>query len=367
MLDPSTLDLSMYRHILNELAISLKVDDVRTQAAEIEAQSAVASFWDDPTEAQATMQKLNSLKQSIAPWEQVKQQLDDLEATAELLKEDEDDDLAAEFAEQTERLKSDIDTLEIDTLLSGEHDEGNAIMEINAGAGGTESCDWAEMLMRMYLRWAATRGFKTELLDHNPGDVAGIKSATIRIEGRNAYGYSHGESGVHRLVRISPFDSNARRHTSFASVDVVPELEEAEVDINPDDLKLETFRASTAGGQHMQKNETAVRITHIPTNTVVTCQNERSQGQNRLLAMKVLSARLAERERRLNLEKINALRGDTAPIEWGHQIRSYVFQPYYMVKDHRTDAESGNVPAIMDGDIDLFIHAYLKWKKAKDN
>ncbi len=366
MLDPTTLELQPYRYKLDELAISLKVEYVRLQIADIEAKTTNAAFWDNPTEAQFTMQQLNTLKQSIAPWEQVNQQLADLEATVELLKEDEDEELIAEFLEEVETLKTSLDNLEIETLLSGEHDDRTAILEVNAGAGGTESCDWAEMLLRMYLRWAASRGFHTEIIDHNPGDVAGIKSATIRIEGRNAFGYSRGESGVHRLVRISPFDSNARRHTSFASVDVVPEIEVNEVDMNTDDIKLETFRASTAGGQHMQKNETAVRLTHIPTNTVVTCQNERSQGQNRLLAMKVLGARLAERERRLAIERLNELRGDTAPIEWGHQIRSYVFQPYYMVKDHRTNAESGSVPAIMNGDIDLFIHAYLKWKKSKE-
>lgn len=366
MLDPTTLELQPYRHQLNELAISLKVEAIRAQIAEIDLRTTDAAFWDDPTEAQLVMQQLNALKQTIAPWELVNEQLADLEATVELLQEDEDEELIADFLKDVETLKASLDALEIDTLLSGEHDDSNAILEVNAGAGGTESCDWAEMLMRMYLRWAASRGFKTELLDHNPGDVAGIKSATIRIEGRNAYGYSHGESGVHRLVRISPFDSNARRHTSFASVDVVPEIEVNEIDMNTDDIKLETFRASTAGGQHMQKNETAVRLTHIPTNTVVTCQNERSQGQNRILAMRVLQARLAERERRLAIEKLNALRGDTAPIEWGHQIRSYVFQPYYMVKDHRTNAESGSVPNIMNGDIDLFIHAYLKWQKAKE-
>lgn len=314
------------------------------------------------------MQELNILRQRIAGWEELEKQRQELEAMAELLQEEEDAALMEELQQGVQQLAKRIEQLEMETLLSGEHDANNAIMEINAGAGGTESCDWVQMLLRMYLRWAQQHGYRTEILDENLGEVAGLKSVTVRIEGRNAYGFLQSERGVHRLVRISPFDANKRRHTSFASVDVIPELEESEtVQINPEELRIETFRAGSAGGQHVQKNETAVRIIHIPTGIVVTCQNERSQQRNREMAMRVLMARLAERERRANAERIAALRGEPPPIEWGHQIRSYVFQPYYMVKDHRTDAETGDVPRTMDGDIDLFIHAYLRWKGAREN
>lgn len=296
----------------------------------------------------------------------MQKQWQDLQALAELLAEEKDEELLQELQGGVQSLARLLDHLEMETLLSGEHDVNNAILEINAGAGGTESCDWVQMLLRMYLRWAHERGFRTEILDETPGEVAGLKSVTIRVEGRNAYGLLESERGVHRLVRISPFDANKRRHTSFASVDVIPELPENEaIQISPDDLRIETFRAGSAGGQHMQKNETAVRITHLPTGIVVTCQNERSQQRNRELALRVLMARLAERERRAQAEQIAALRGEPPPIEWGHQIRSYVFQPYYLVKDHRTEAETGDVPRVMDGDIDLFIHAYLRWRGAR--
>ncbi len=363
MPEPTAFDLDQCASRLASLRESLQVDSVRAEIGRLEAESMEPGFWDDSQSAQAVMQRISSLRQSIAGWEEMQKRVDDVRALAELLAEEEDESLREEFEQEGVAVMNGLDTLELETLLAGEHDAYNAILDINAGAGGTESCDWASMLLRMYLRWAQDRGYRTEILDEVPGDVAGIKSVTVRIEGRNAYGYLQSESGVHRLVRISPFDSNARRHTSFTSVDVVPELEEVgDITISPDEIRLETFRASTAGGQHMQKNETAVRIIHLPTGLVVTCQNERSQAQNRESAMKVLLARLAERERRAAAERLSALRGDTAPIEWGHQIRSYVFQPYYMVKDHRTDAETGNVPGVMDGDIDLFIQAYLRWK-----
>ena len=281
----------------------------------------------------------------------------------ELAAEEEDQSsYEAEIETELGKVKADLADLELATLLSSEHDRSNAIMEINAGAGGTESCDWVAMLMRMYLRWAERRGFSAEIIDTLEGDVAGYKNVTIIIRGTNAYGYLKAERGVHRLVRISPFDSNKRRHTSFASVDVVPEMAESEdVAINPDDLRIDTYRASSAGGQHVNKTDSAVRITHIPTGIVVTCQNERSQHKNRDMALKVLKARLLEIERRENEEKMAKLRGEQRAIEWGNQIRSYVFQPYMLVKDHRTDAETGNVIAVMDGDIDAFIQAYLRW------
>jgi peptide chain release factor 2 len=349
-------------------ANTFDVAHVREEIARLEEETARPGFWDEPRAAQETIQQMNALRQRIAGWEELERQWQELQAMAELLQEEEDPELLEELQQGVQELAKRLDTLEMETLLSGEHDANNAILEINAGAGGTESCDWVQMLLRMYLRWAQEHGFRTEILDETPGEVAGLKSVTVRVEGRNAYGLLESERGVHRLVRISPFDANKRRHTSFASVDVIPELSESEeIQINPDDLRIETFRAGSAGGQHMQKNETAVRITHIPTGIVVTCQNERSQQRNRDLAMRVLMARLAERERRANAERIAALRGEPPPIEWGHQIRSYVFQPYYMVKDHRTEAETGDVPRVMDGDIDLFIHAYLRWKGARKN
>ena len=287
-------------------------------------------------------------------------QVEDLAVLAELVEDNgssEADEIRAELAE----IESNYKQLELETLLSGEHDSANAILEINSGAGGTEACDWVDMLLRMFLRWAERRGYKSEMLNSVPGDVAGLKNVTILIEGRNAYGYLKNERGVHRLVRISPFDSNKRRHTSFAAVDVIPELEnDAEIDINPDELRIDTYRSSGAGGQHVNKTDSAVRITHIPTNLVVTCQNERSQQKNRESAMKVLAARLAELQRAEGEQRLAELRGDIRAIEWGNQMRSYVFQPYTMVKDHRTNHETGDVIRVMDGDIDDFIQAALK-------
>ena len=255
-----------------------------------------------------------------------------------------------------------LDELELATLLSGDHDDSNAIIEINSGAGGTEACDWVSILLRMYLRWGERRGFATEILDSVDGDIAGFKNVTFMIRGVNAYGYMKSERGVHRLVRISPFDANKRRHTSFASVDVIPEVTESgDIEINPDDLRIDTFRSSSAGGQHVNKTDSAVRITHIPSGIVVSCQNERSQHQNREVAMMVLKARLLEKERIEQNQKMNDIRGEQRSIEWGNQIRSYVFQPYTLVKDHRTNAETGNVIAVMDGEIDLFIQSYLRY------
>jgi peptide chain release factor 2 len=273
-----------------------------------------------------------------------------------------------EIQADLESARSQLANLEVTTLLSGEHDAGDAIMEINAGAGGTESCDWVTMLMRMYLRWAERKGYSAEVVDSVDGDVAGLKSATIVFSGLNAYGYLRCERGVHRLVRISPFDANKRRHTSFASVDVIPKLDESTpVDVNPDDLRIDTFRASSAGGQHVNKTDSAVRITHIPTGIVVTCQNERSQHRNRDVAMALLKARLMEKERREALARMAELRGEMQSIEWGNQIRSYVFQPYQMVKDHRTDYETGNVSAVMDGEVDGLIQAGLRWCASGDS
>lgn len=290
----------------------------------------------------------------------VRSQVEDLKVLAELVDDEESPD-AVEVRSELDAVNKAYERLELETLLSGEHDSANAILEINAGAGGTEACDWADMLLRMYLRWAERRGFKTEMLNSVPGDVAGSKNVTVLIEGRNAYGYLRKERGVHRLVRISPFDANKRRHTSFSAVDVIPQIEDdSEVSINPDDIRVDTYRSSGAGGQHVNKTDSAVRITHIPTGIVVSCQNERSQHANRESAMKVLAARLSEIARAETEQRLAELRGDLRAIEWGSQIRSYVFQPYTMVKDHRTNHETGDVIRVMDGDIDDFMQAELK-------
>jgi peptide chain release factor 2 len=301
----------------------------------------------------------------VQPVLDVRRRSEDLAELADMAAGEEvpDEGLVSELASETGALETELAKFELETLLSGEHDASNAIVEINAGAGGTESCDWAAILLRMYLRWCQDRGFTVEMADETPGDVTGYKSVSFIVEGRNAYGYLQGERGVHRLVRISPFDSNKKRHTSFASVDVIPEIEETEeVPINPDDLRVDTFRSSGAGGQHVNKTDSAVRITHLPTGIVVSCQNERSQHKNRAVAMKVLQARLMELERRASEEKMSALRGEQQSIEFGNQIRNYVFQPYTLVKDLRTGCETGDVIRVMDGALDPFMQAYLQWK-----
>jgi len=315
------------------------------------------------------LQQLSQTKEFVEPWLGLDRKLEDLRVFVELASEEEDNgSYAEEIRTELSDARKVLEDLKLSTLLGGEHDRSNAILEINSGAGGTESCDWAGMLLRMYLRWAETKGFSAEIIDSLEGEVAGFKNVTVIIRGLNAYGYLKAERGVHRLVRISPFDANKRRHTSFASVDVIPEITEAEgADFSPDDLKLETFRASSAGGQHVNKTDSAVRITHVPTGIVASCQNERSQHRNRDMALKVLRARVLELERRKNEEKLAELRGEQRAIEWGNQIRSYVCQPYTMVKDHRTGAETGNVTAVMDGDIDMFVQSYLRWSMSGDN
>ena len=307
------------------------------------------------------LQKLSQLRGKKASYDSLVSEWEDCLTLAELAIEEDEADLLPEIRESYQKLSSDLETVKLETLLSGNYDKNNAILSLHAGAGGTEAQDWVEMLYRMYLRFAEKRGYKTETLDYLAGDEAGVKSVTFEVSGINAYGYLKAEKGVHRLVRISPFDASGRRHTSFASLDVMPVLDDdVKIDINPDDLKVDTYRSSGAGGQHVNKTESAIRITHIPSGVVVACQNERSQHKNRDIAMKMLMAKLIEIQEREQLKKIEDIKGVQKDIAWGSQIRSYVFHPYNMVKDHRTNCETGNTAAVMDGSLDEFINEYLK-------
>ena len=326
---------------------------------------AAADFWSDPETARQVVKQQKSLKRDVEQWEKVHRQWEDLEVLVELAVEEDDEQSLQEAAEQLRHLERAVERLELSTLLNGEYDHADAILSVHAGAGGTEAMDWAQMLMRMYTRWAEEKGYQVEILDILPGEEAGIKSVSLSIKGDLAYGYLKAEQGVHRLVRISPFDASGRRHTSFASVSVEPDVEEdGEIVIDPNDLRIDTFRASGAGGQHVNKTEAAVRITHIPTGIVVTCQSERSQHANRDRAMRMLRARLLQRRLEEQQKKMEELRGQQGEIAWGNQIRSYVFTPYTLVKDHRTGAETSNVNAVMDGEIDMFIEAYLRRKQS---
>jgi peptide chain release factor 2 len=323
-----------------------------------------ADFWNDSAKANKLMREMKYLKGCVEPFEKSFEKLNDLEEMTELSREDAE--MLEQISQEVGALSETVDTIEIQSILAGPFDKNNVILSINAGAGGTESCDWASMLLRMYTRWAETHDCKVKLIDELKGEEAGIKNATLNIEGEMVYGHLKSEKGVHRLVRISPFDSNKRRHTSFASVDVIPEIEEAiEVAINPDEIRVDIFRSSGPGGQSVNTTDSAVRMTHLPTGIVVQCQNERSQLQNRQMAMKILRARLYELKRKEQEEKMSKEYGQKQKIEWGSQIRSYVMHPYSMVKDHRTDAETGNVSKVMDGGIDLFIEAFLKMKPEK--
>lgn len=319
------------------------------------------SFWNDLEKSQKVNREIKSLKNKIEKYNKLVTQLEDIEVMIELGLEEQDESLTAEAAEEIKKLSKEVDTLRLETLLSGPYDQNNAIISLHAGAGGTEAMDWVSMLLRMYTRWCEDKGYEVKTLDFLPGEEAGVKSVTLHVIGENAYGYLKCEKGVHRLVRISPFDASGRRHTSFASMDVMPELDnDVEIEIRPEDLKIDTYRSGGAGGQHVNKTESAVRITHLPTGIVVQCQNERSQIQNRETAMKVLKARLLELKERETQEEINKMKGEMKKIEWGSQIRSYVFHPYSLVKDHRTNVENGNIQAVMDGDLDPFINAYLQ-------
>ena len=319
-------------------------------------------FWDDAEVSQKKMKELKDMKDDMETYQNLVTQMEDMETMIEMGYEENDPALIPEIQEMLDEFQKDFDNIRIKTLLSGEYDSENAIIKLNAGAGGTEACDWCGMLYRMYSRWADKKGFTLEVLDYLDGDEAGIKSVTVQINGENAYGYLKSEKGVHRLVRISPFNAAGKRQTSFVSCDVMPEIEEdLDVEINDDDLRIDTYRSSGAGGQHINKTSSAIRITHLPTGIVVTCQNERSQFQNKDKAMQMLKAKLYMLKQQENEEKISGIRGEVKDIAWGNQIRSYVLQPYTMVKDHRTGASSGNAGAVLDGDIDLFISAYLRW------
>ena len=349
------------RNRLGELKTGLKIEPKKERIQDLDYQMAAPGFWDDPDKAQKVAQEANNLKSEVDTFTSLETKVDDLDTLWEMAMEEKDDTLVSEMESELEGAKHTLSELELGMLLSDEYDANNAIMNLHAGAGGTEAQDWTGMLLRMFTRYAEGKGFEVELLDVLPGEEAGTKSATLAIKGHNAYGFLKSEKGVHRLVRISPFDSNARRHTSFAAVDVMPEIDNTvEVNINMDDVRVDYYRASGAGGQHVNKTSSAVRMTHLPTGIVVQCQNERSQLQNKERCLQLLRAKLFEYEKAIQDQKISDLAGDYQAIEWGSQIRSYVFQPYTLVKDHRTGAETGNIQAVMDGDLDLFLESYLR-------
>ena len=349
------------RNRLGELKTGLKIEPKKERIQDLDYQMAAPGFWDDPDKAQKVAQEANNLKSEVDTFTSLETKVDDLDTLWEMAMEEKDDTLVSEMESELEGAKHTLSELELGMLLSDEYDASNAIMNLHAGAGGTEAQDWTGMLLRMFTRYAEGKGFEVELLDVLPGEEAGTKSATLAIKGHNAYGFLKSEKGVHRLVRISPFDSNARRHTSFTAVDVMPEIDNTvEVNINMDDVRVDYYRASGAGGQHVNKTSSAVRMTHLPTGIVVQCQNERSQLQNKERCLQLLRAKLFEYEKAIQDQKISDLAGDYQAIEWGSQIRSYVFQPYTLVKDHRTGAETGNIQAVMDGDLDLFVESYLR-------
>ena len=348
---------------LTELYSALSIDKKQVELEQLEAQTIEEGFWNDLENSQVVSQQVSRLKSVILAYNKLVEQHTDLEILCEMAIEEnsEDDETVIEIKTSLEKLKAELESSKLQTLLTGEYDSCNAILSFHAGAGGTEAQDWVEMLYRMYLHWANHRGFKVSTLDYLAGDEAGIKSITILIEGLNAYGFLRSENGVHRLVRISPFDSSGRRHTTFSSVEVMPEIDDTvEIDIRTEDLRIDTYRSGGAGGQHVNTTDSAVRITHIPTGVVCACQNQRSQFQNKDVAMKMLKSKLVEIKEREHLDKVGDIKGYQKDIAWGAQIRSYVFMPYTLVKDHRTNFEIGNVSGVMDGEIDGFINAYLK-------
>lgn len=346
---------------LHDLKDALGYNALCREIEELETKASAPGFWDDLGSSQKILQRTGKLKNTVESYDNLCSSYEDLSVLIEMGNEEEDLSLVEEIETALEEFEKGLANLRLQTLLTGEYDKNNAILTFHAGAGGTEAMDWVSMLVRMYTRWTERHGFKTSMLDFLDGDEAGLKSATILIEGENAYGYLKSESGVHRLVRVSPFDSSGRRHTSFASLEVMPEItDDSDIEVREEDIKMDVFRSSGAGGQHINKTSSAVRLTHIPTGIVVACQNERSQFQNRDKAMKMLKSKLLEIKEREHLEKIEDIKGVQKEIAWGSQIRSYVFMPYTLAKDHRTGFESGNINAVMDGDLDGFINAYLK-------
>lgn len=361
LLDELKVELAGYRPQIKELHDVLDIDGANRELEELRQQIAMDGFWDNVENSQKVMQRTRNLESKIESLEKLSNMLEDTIALIELSIEEDDDSSIDEIVSEAEKFKEKLEEEKLATLLTGEYDSLNAIVTFHAGAGGTEAQDWAEMLYRMYNRWAERHNFTVELLDYLDGDEAGLKSASMLVKGMNAYGFLKSENGVHRLVRISPFDASGRRHTSFSAVEVMPEIaDDTSVEINPSDIKMDVFRASGAGGQHINKTSSAVRLTHIPTGIVTACQTQRSQLQNREYAMKMLISKLVEIKEREHLEKISDIKGVQKEIAWGAQIRSYVFMPYTLAKDHRTGFENGNISAVMDGDIDGFINAYLK-------
>ncbi|WP_281527425.1 peptide chain release factor 2 [Ruminococcus champanellensis] len=361
LLDEIRVELVGYRPQLKELGDVLQVARAQSELDDLRIQVTYDGFWDDAEKSQKVMQKIRKLENTVDKFRHLNQKLEDTIALIDLCMEEGDDSSNEEILQDVESFKEELEAEKLSTLLTGEYDGSNAILTFHAGAGGTEAQDWAQMLYRMYNRWAERHDFKVSLLDYLDGDEAGLKSASMLVEGQNAYGFLKSEAGVHRLVRVSPFDASGRRHTSFAALEVMPEIDDSmEVDIRPEDVKMDVFRSSGAGGQHINKTSSAVRLTHIPTGIVVSCQTQRSQFQNRDFAMKMLRSKLVEIKEREHLEKISDIKGVQKEIAWGAQIRSYVFMPYTLAKDHRTGFENGNISAVMDGDLDGFINAYLK-------
>ena len=366
-LDQVKVELIPYKDNLRDMKSALDLENKSKRIEELERDMEAPDFWDDTTRSQNHMKLLKQLKNDIEIFANLEQQYEDIFTLIEMGYEEEDESIADEVLNEKNEFLDKFEELRIKTLLSEEYDTNNAILKLNAGAGGTESCDWASMLYRMYTRWADSKGYSIEVLDYLDGDEAGIKSITFQINGENAYGYLKSEKGVHRLVRISPFNAQGKRQTSFTSLEVMPEInEEIVVDIDDEDLKIDTYRASGAGGQHINKTSSAIRITHIPTGIVVQCQNERSQHSNKDKAMQMLKAKLFILQKELNAEKLSDIRGDLKDIGWGNQIRSYVLQPYTLVKDHRTNFEMGQADSVLDGKLDGFMNAYLKWINKED-
>ncbi len=359
--DEYKIELSSMEDNIVDLRRSLDIDGALSQITELEEKTAADGFWDDMENSQKILQKMKGLKAKVEKYDNLKAEYDDTLVLIDMANGEDDDSYVEEIGNTIKKIRKEVEDMTLETLLSGEYDKNNAIITLHAGAGGTEAQDWVEMLLRMYTRWSERRNFSVETLDFLPGDEAGVKSASILVSGENAYGYLKSEKGVHRLVRISPFDAAGRRHTSFGSVEVMPEFnDDIQIDIRAEDLRVDTYRASGAGGQHINKTDSAIRITHIPTGVVVSCQTERSQHKNRDTAMKMLKSKLMEIKERENKEKIEDIKGVEKEIGWGSQIRSYVFHPYNLVKDHRTNFEMGNIGAVMDGELDGFINEYLR-------